>query len=43
MTTWIEALRRAELVAAGASLARHGLIRGREGNISCRVGAAPCC
>ena len=32
-----EALRRAELVAAGAALARLGLIRGREGNLSCRL------
>ena len=38
MTTWNEALRRAELVAAGAVLARRGLIRGREGNLSCRIG-----
>ncbi len=38
MTTWTEALRRAELVAAGAALARLGLIRGREGNLSCRIG-----
>ncbi|HQT95692.1 MAG TPA: class II aldolase/adducin family protein [Thermoanaerobaculaceae bacterium] len=38
MTTWTEALRRAELVAAGAVLARRGLIRGREGNLSCRIG-----
>ncbi|TAM56989.1 MAG: class II aldolase/adducin family protein [Acidobacteria bacterium] len=36
MTIWIEALRRAELVAAGAVLARRGLICGREGNLSCR-------
>jgi len=34
---WIEALRRAELVAAGATLARRGLIRHGEGNISCRL------
>jgi len=32
-----EALRRAELVAVGAALARRGLIRGREGNLSCRL------
>jgi L-fuculose-phosphate aldolase len=32
-----EALRRAELVAVGAALARRGLIRGREGNFSCRL------
>jgi len=38
MTTWTEALRRAELVAAGAALSRRGLIRGREGNLSCRIG-----
>ncbi len=37
MTTWIEALRRAELVAVGAALGRCGLIRGREGNLSCRI------
>jgi L-fuculose-phosphate aldolase len=37
MMTWIEALRRAELVAAGAVLARRDLIRGREGNLSCRM------
>jgi L-fuculose-phosphate aldolase len=34
-----EALRRAELVAVGAALARRGLIRGREGNFSCRLDA----
>jgi L-fuculose-phosphate aldolase len=34
---WIEARRRAELVAAGALLARRGLIRGPEGNLSCRL------
>lgn len=39
MTTWTEALRRAEVVAVGASLARQGLIRSREGNISCRLDA----
>jgi L-fuculose-phosphate aldolase len=32
-----ESRRRAELVAAGATLARLGLIRGREGNLSCRL------
>lgn len=37
MTVWNEALARAELVAAGAALAREGLIRGREGNLSCRL------
>ena len=37
MATWTEALRRAEIVAAGAVLARRGLIRGREGNLSCRL------
>lgn len=37
MTTWTEALRRAELVAAGAALVRRGLVRGREGNLSCRI------
>lgn len=35
---WLEALRRAELVAAGAALARAGLVRGSEGNLSCRLG-----
>lgn len=39
MTLWTEALRRAELVAAGAVLARRGLVRGREGNLSCRIGS----
>jgi len=37
VTTWIEAARRAAVVAVGAALARQGLIRGREGNISCRL------
>ena len=37
MSMWNEALRRAELVAAGAALARRGLVRGREGNLSCRL------
>ncbi len=32
-----EALRRAELVAVGAALERQGLLRGREGNLSCRL------
>ena len=39
METWTEPLRRAELVAAGATLSRRGLIRGREGNLSCRLDA----
>jgi len=34
---WLEALRRAELVAVGATLARRGLIRHGEGNVSCRL------
>ncbi len=38
MSTWTEALRRAELVAVGAALARRGLIRAFEGNLSCRNG-----
>jgi len=33
----VEAVRRAELVAVGASLAHGELIRGREGNLSCRL------
>jgi L-fuculose-phosphate aldolase len=37
METWTDALRRAELVAVGATLSRRGLIRGREGNLSCRL------
>jgi L-fuculose-phosphate aldolase len=37
MTIGTEALRRAQLVAAGATLSRSGLIRGREGNLSCRL------
>lgn len=37
MVTWDEALRRAEMVAVGAALGRQGLVRGREGNISCRL------
>jgi L-fuculose-phosphate aldolase len=37
MTDWREARLRAELVAAGATLARQGLIRGREGNLSTRL------
>lgn len=32
-----EAQRRAELVAVGAALERQGLLRGREGNLSCRL------
>jgi L-fuculose-phosphate aldolase len=39
MENWSEALRRAELVAVGAALSRRGLIRGREGNLSCRLDA----
>ena len=39
METWTEALRRAELVAVGAALSRRGLIRGQEGNLSCRLDA----
>jgi ribulose-5-phosphate 4-epimerase/fuculose-1-phosphate aldolase len=38
MPTWLEAQRRAEIVAVGAALARQGLVRDREGNISCRLG-----
>jgi ribulose-5-phosphate 4-epimerase/fuculose-1-phosphate aldolase len=37
MRIGIEARRRAELVAVGATLARLGLIRGREGNLSSRL------
>jgi L-fuculose-phosphate aldolase len=37
MGIWEEALRRAELVAVGATLSRRELIRGREGNLSCRL------
>lgn len=37
MARWREALLRSELVAAGATLARRGLIRHAEGNISCRI------
>ncbi|HUK13300.1 MAG TPA: class II aldolase/adducin family protein [Thermoanaerobaculaceae bacterium] len=37
MAEWTEARRRAELVAVGAALAREGLVRGREGNLSCRL------
>lgn len=37
MEIWVEALRRAELVAVGATLSRRELIRGREGNLSCRL------
>ena len=32
-----EARRRADLVSVGASLERQGLLRGREGNLSCRL------
>jgi L-fuculose-phosphate aldolase len=39
MGIWTEPLRRAELVAVGAALVRRGLIRGREGNLSCRLDA----
>ena len=39
METRNETLRRAELVAVGAALVRRGLIRGREGNLSCRLDA----
>jgi len=39
METWTEPLRRAELVAVGAALVRRGLVRGREGNLSCRLDA----
>jgi L-fuculose-phosphate aldolase len=35
--SWQEARLRAELVAAGAAMARQGLVRGREGNLSCRL------
>jgi L-fuculose-phosphate aldolase len=34
---WVEAERRAQLVAIGALLARRGLIRAAEGNLSCRL------
>jgi L-fuculose-phosphate aldolase len=37
MEEWTEALRRAQLVAVGAALSRRALIRGREGNLSCRL------
>ena len=37
MVTWTEALRRAEMVAVCAALVRRGLVRGREGNLSCRL------
>lgn len=37
MDLWREARLRAELVAAGAVLARRGLIRHAEGNLSCRL------
>jgi L-fuculose-phosphate aldolase len=38
MARWVEAERRAQMVAAGALLARRGLIRACEGNLSCRLG-----
>ncbi len=38
MAMWTEALRRAEMVAVGSALARRGLVRGLEGNLSCRLG-----
>ncbi|MFI5165512.1 MAG: class II aldolase/adducin family protein [Thermoanaerobaculales bacterium] len=38
MPMWLEARRRAEIVAVGAALSRQGLVRNREGNISCRLG-----
>ncbi|MBP1619412.1 MAG: putative L-ribulose-5-phosphate 4-epimerase [Acidobacteria bacterium] len=37
MPRWVEAERRAQLVAVGALLARRGLIRAAEGNLSCRL------
>lgn len=37
MVRWVEAERRAQLVAVGALLARRGLIRAAEGNLSCRL------
>jgi L-fuculose-phosphate aldolase len=37
MARWVEAERRAQIVAAGALLARRGLIRAAEGNLSCRL------
>lgn len=37
MGTWTEAQRRVEMVAVGSALARQGLVRGREGNLSCRL------
>ena len=37
MASWVEALRRSEIVAVGAVLARRGLVRAREGNVSCRL------
>jgi len=36
-SSWTEARSRAEIVAAGATLARRGLVRGPEGNLSCRL------
>lgn len=37
MAICTEALRRAEMVAVGGTLAMRGLVRGREGNLSCRL------
>ena len=37
MARWVEADRRAQLVAVGALLARRGLVRAAEGNLSCRL------
>jgi L-fuculose-phosphate aldolase len=37
MIRWVEAERRAQIVAAGALLARRGLVRAAEGNLSCRL------
>ena len=36
-SSWTEARARAELVATGAALTRRGLVRGVEGNLSCRL------
>jgi len=41
-SSWTEARIRAEIVATGAALARRGLVRGPEGNISCRLGDGAC-
>lgn len=38
MARWVEAERRAQIVAAGAVLAHRGFIRAAEGNLSCRLG-----